>query len=59
MGNRPGGTLRGGAQSFSATGPSNKLTNSKGLGGNPSSLAAKKAPANKKPPKSNIFAAKK
>ena len=59
MGNPAGGSLRGGAQSFGATGSANRLMQSRGLGGNPSSLAAKKAPANKKPPKSNIFAAKK
>ena len=34
-----------------------KLLNCKGLGGNPSSLAVKKAQPNKKPPKTDIFAA--
>ena len=33
------------------------LVKCKGLGGNPSSLAKKKEPANPKPPKTNIFAA--
>ena len=34
-----------------------KLLNKNGMGGNPSSLAIKKAGPNKKPPSSNIFAA--
>ena len=33
------------------------LVKCKGLGGNPSSIAKKKAPPNPKPPKTNIFAA--
>ena len=33
------------------------LVKCRGLGGNPSSKAAKKAPPNPKPPKTNIFAA--
>ena len=35
------------------------LVKCRGLGGNPSSLAKKKAPANPKPPKTNIFEAQK
>ena len=35
----------------------NVLVKCKGLGGNPSSLAKKKEVPNKKPPKTNIFAA--
>ena len=34
-----------------------KVMNCAGLGGNPSSLAPKKKQPNKKPPKTNIFAA--
>ena len=34
-----------------------KTINCKGMGGNPSSLAVKKGAPNKKPPKTDIFAA--
>ena len=51
------GSSYGGAQAFGAKKPK-KLLNCQGLGGNPSSLATKKANPNKKPPKTDIFAAK-
>ena len=38
-------------------GKKEKLLNTNGQGGNPSSLATKKAGPNKRPPSSNIFAA--
>ena len=55
-----GSRLGGSSRSAAFGGPKpKKLLNCQGLGGNPSSLAAKKQPPNKKPPSSNIFAAQK
>ncbi len=48
---------RMGASTFGREQKPKKLVNCKGQGGNPSSLATKKAPPNKKPPKTDIFAA--
>ena len=42
---------------FGGAKPKQPIRNSAGMGGNPSSKAVKKAAPNKKPPKTNIFAA--
>ena len=48
---------RMGASTFGRVQEPKKVVNCRGMGGNPSSLATKKAPPNKKPPKTYIFAA--
>ena len=53
------GSKVGSKRSMAFGGPAKpkKQINCRGVGGNPSSLAAKKVAPNKKPPKTNIFAA--
>ena len=51
------GRSMGGGSRMGGPAKPKKLLHCNGLGGNPSSLATKKAGPNKKPPSSNIFAA--